>query len=69
MDYKGIKDLGRTTRFNALLYGFKKAIAIAIELRKNTEILETDNYKEIGSIDEDFVDLKYEYRKLIHHHW
>lgn len=65
---RAIKDLERVTRFNAMLYGFKKAIVIATELRKNTEILENDNFKEIGSIDEDFVHLKYEYRKLIHNH-
>jgi plasmid stabilization system protein ParE len=65
---RAIKDLERVTRFNAILYGFKKAIVIATELRESTEILENENFKEIGSFDEDFVHLKFEYRKLIHNH-
>ena len=65
---KAIKDLEKATRFNAMLYGFDKAIVIATELRKSTEVLENDNFKEIGAIDEDFVHLKHEYRKLIHNH-
>jgi plasmid stabilization system protein ParE len=65
---RAIKDLEKVTRFNAMLYGFKKAIVIATELRKGTEILENNNFKEIGTVDEDFVHLKYEYRKLIHNH-
>lgn len=65
---RAIKDLEKVTRFNATLYGFKKAILIATELRESTEILESNNFKEIGAVDEDFVHLKYEYRKLIHHH-
>nr|WP_230470638.1 type II toxin-antitoxin system RelE/ParE family toxin [Flavobacterium cheongpyeongense] len=51
-----------------MLYGFNKAIVIATELRESTEVLENYNFKEIGAVDEDFVHLKYEYRKLIHHH-
>lgn len=65
---RAIKDLEKVARFNAMLYGFKKAIAIAMELRESTEILENGNFKEIGSVDEDFVHLKYEYRKLIHNY-
>ena len=65
---RAIKDLEKVTRFNATLYGFKKAILIATELRESTEILESNNFKEIGAVDEDFVHLKYEYRKLIQHH-
>jgi len=48
----------------AQLQGFKKAIVIATELRQSTEILENDNFKEIGSIDEDFVHLKHGYRTI-----
>ena len=65
---RAVKDLEKVTRFNAILYGFKKAIVIATELSKSTEVLEIDNFKEIGSVDEDFVHLKHEYRKLIHNH-
>ena len=65
---RAVKDLEKVTRFNAILYGFKKAIVIATELSKSTEVLENDNFKEIGSVDEDFVHLKHEYRKLIHNH-
>lgn len=65
---RALKDLEKTTRFNALLYGFTKAIEIATEIRKSTEILENSNFSEIGSVDEDFLHLKRKYRKLIHHH-
>lgn len=65
---RAVKDLEKVTRFNAILYGFKKAIVIATELSKSTEVLEDDNFKEIGSVDEDFVHLKHEYRKLVHNH-
>jgi plasmid stabilization system protein ParE len=65
---RALKDLEKTTRFNALLYGFKKAIEIALEIRKSTDILENTNFSEIGSVDEDFIHLKREYRKLFHHH-
>lgn len=65
---RAIKDLEKVTKFNAMLYGFKEAIVIATALRESTEILENDNFKEIGPVDEDFVHLKYEYRKLIHNH-
>jgi plasmid stabilization system protein ParE len=64
---RAIKNLEKVTRFNAKLYNFKKAIQIATELRQSTEILEQKSFKEIGAIDEDFVHLKHEYRKLIHH--
>ncbi|HAH55516.1 MAG TPA: type II toxin-antitoxin system RelE/ParE family toxin [Flavobacterium sp.] len=65
---RAIKDLEKVTKFNAMLHGFKKAIVIATELRQSTEILENNNFKEIGSIDEDFAHLKHEYRKLFHYH-
>ena len=64
---KAIKDLERITRFNALLYGFEKAIEFALETRKTTAILESDEFSKIGSIDEDFTHLARVYRKLIHH--
>ncbi len=64
------KDLEKVTRFNATLYGFKKAIEIAKILRKSTEILENNQYdfSEIGQIDYEFAHLKRNYRKLIEHH-
>lgn len=65
---RAINDLERITRFNAILYNFKKAIVIATELRVSTEILENTNFNEIGAVDEDFIHLKHEYRKLIHKH-
>ena len=65
---RALKDLEKTTRFNESLYGFTKAIAIATEIRKSTEILENSNFSEIGSVDEDFLHLKRKYRKLIHLH-
>ena len=64
---RAIKDLEKATRFNALLYGFDKAMQIALKLQKGTEILENPKYdfREIGSIDTEFTHLKRNYRKLI----
>jgi hypothetical protein len=33
---RAIKDLEKVTRFNAMLYGFNKAIVTATELREST---------------------------------
>ena len=65
---RAIKDLEKVTRFNSKLFGFNKAVEIAIEIQERTEILESIDFNKIGSIDEDFTHLKFEYRKLIHHH-
>lgn len=68
---RAIKDLEKATRFNALLYGFDKAIQIALKLQKGTEILENSKYdfSEIGSVDAEFAHLKRNYRKLIDGHF
>lgn len=67
---RAIKDLEKVTRFNAFLYGFKKAVQIAIKIQKGTEILENPKYdfSEIGQIDTEFIHLKRNYRKLIDGH-
>jgi hypothetical protein len=41
------------------LYGFKKAIEIALKLQKSTEILENPNYdfNQIGGVDTEFTHL------------
>ncbi|MDP2160481.1 MAG: type II toxin-antitoxin system RelE/ParE family toxin [Flavobacterium sp.] len=67
---RAVKDLEKITRFNSKLYGFKKAIEIALGIKKETEIFENKKYdfSEIGSIDETFSHLKRDYRKLIVHH-
>jgi plasmid stabilization system protein ParE len=65
---RAIKDLEKVTRFNIKLFGFNKAIEIANEIQGETEILESKDLNKIGSIDEDFTHLKFEYRKLIHYH-
>lgn len=67
---RAIKDLEKVTRFNALLYGFDKAIQIALKLQKRTEILENPKYdfSEIGATDLEFIHLKRNYRKLIDGH-
>lgn len=67
---RAIKDLEKVTRFNALLYGFDKALQIALKLQKSTEILENPKYdfSEIGAIDSEFTHLKRNYRKLIDGH-
>lgn len=67
---RAIKDLEKVTRFNALLYGFDKAVQIALKLQKGTEILENTkyNFSEIGAVDIEFIHLKRNYRKLIDGH-
>jgi len=65
---RSVKDLEKITRFNATLFGFEKAIEIALSIRSHTEILESNHFKEIGSVDEEFLHLKRKYRKLIHYH-
>jgi len=67
---RAIKDLEKVTRFNALLYGFDKAIQIALKLQKGTEILENPkhDFSEIGAVDLEFIHLKRNYRKLIDGH-
>ena len=57
---RAVKDLEKITRFNANLYGFKKAIDIAIHLKKSTEILENleFEYLIIGEINLEFSHLK-----------
>lgn len=64
---RATKDFEKITRFNAQLYGFKKAIEIAFELQKSTELLENPSYdfSQIGSVDTEFMHLKRNYRKLI----
>ncbi len=67
---RAIKDLEKVTRFNGLLFGFEKAIKIAINLRKSTELLENPEFEfsKIGQIDTEFLHLKRNYRKLVNHH-
>lgn len=64
---RAIKDLEKITRFNALLFGFDKAIQIAKSTKNSTDILETQ-FTSVGSVDEEFMHLKREYRKLFHYH-
>jgi len=67
---RAVKDLEKITRFNTQLYGFDKAIQMALKIKNQTEILENETYdfSKIGSIDEAFSHLKRNYRKLIVHH-
>ena len=67
---RATKDLEKTTKFYIKLYGGKKALEIATELRKHTEILERADIDttRAGSIDESFSHLKYTYRKLTKEH-
>jgi plasmid stabilization system protein ParE len=67
---RATKDLEKTTLFYIELYGLDKARKIATELRQSTEILESKNVEtsQMGAIDESFIHLKREYRKLVKHH-
>lgn len=68
---RALKDLQKIRGFNDMLYGVPKSKEIINTIFKTIEILERPdfNFTEIGSIDEEFVHLKYEYRKLIENHY
>ena len=60
------KDLEKILFFNATLLGEDKAKKIVFKIFQRTLILENRmvDFKKIGIIDEDFLHLKNEYRKL-----
>lgn len=68
---RALKDLQKIRGFNDILYGVPKSKEIINTIFKTIEILESPvfNFTEIGSVDEDFTHLKYEYRKLIETHY
>ena len=68
---RALKDLQKIRGFNDVLYGVLKSKEIINTVFKTIEILEIPDFDftEIGSIDEDFVHLKYEYRKLIENNY
>lgn len=67
---RATKDLEKITRFYIKLYGHSKARQIATELRLSTEILQKKSLgtSQIGAVDDAFIHLKKNYRKLINHH-
>lgn len=68
---RALKDLQKIRGFNDVLYGVPKSKEIINTIFKTIEILEIPDFDftEIGSIDEDFKHLKYEYRKLLENHY
>ena len=64
------KDLRQITSFYSKLYGWDKALDIAFQIRKETEIFENSeiDINSIGAPDEFFKHLKRDYRKYIFHH-
>ena len=68
---RALKDLQKIRGFNDELYGVPKSISIINTIFKTIDVLETHkfDYSETFSIDEDFIHLKYEYRKLIENHY
>ena|SRR5690554_4435493 len=68
---RAVKDLQKIKLFNDELYDKSKSKEIISNIFKRIEILESFDidFTEIGSIDEDFVHLKYKYRKLIEEHY
>lgn len=63
---RALKDLNKISVFNANAIGKEKALEIAHKLIDAPKILENTEYdfKNIGTIDEAFSHLKYEYRKI-----
>jgi len=64
---RSLKDLQKIRVFNDNLYSISKSKEIINDIFKELEILEnpTMDFTEIGVIDEEFIHLKYEYRKLV----
>ncbi|MFA7444397.1 MAG: type II toxin-antitoxin system RelE/ParE family toxin [Flavobacteriaceae bacterium] len=63
---RALKDLQKIRKFNDVLYGIPKSKEIIKAIFKRIKILEAPDVDltNVGSIDEDFIHLKYEYRKL-----
>jgi plasmid stabilization system protein ParE len=68
---RSIKDLQSIRVFNDNLYSVSKSREIIDDIFKELEILENSavDFTEIGSVDEEFTHLKYEYRKLVTSHY
>ena len=68
---RALKDLQKIREFNDLLFGVIKSKEIIQTIFQAIESLEIPHfdYTELGAVDEDFVHLKYEYRKLIEKHY
>ena len=68
---RSLKDLQKIRVFNDSLYSISKSKEIIDDIFKELEILEnfTVDFTEIGAIDEEFIHLKYEYRKLVINHF
>lgn len=68
---RALKDLQKIRTFNDELYGIIKSKEIIDGVFKKIEILEIQkfDYTAVGAIDEDFVHLKHNYRKLIESHY
>jgi len=65
---RSVKDLEKITKFNTKLYGSAKAILISSKIEESTDVLEIHNFKELGTVDQDFDHLSRNYRKLIYNH-
>ena len=67
---RALKELQKIREFNYLLFGVTKSKEIIQTIFQAIESLEIPHfdYTELGAVDEDFVHLKYEYRKLIEKH-
>lgn len=65
---RALKDLNNVSIFNSKSLGKETALEIAHKIIDAPKILENPEYdfKNIGSIDESFSHLKYEYRKIFY---
>ncbi|WP_108867853.1 type II toxin-antitoxin system RelE/ParE family toxin [Aquimarina aquimarini] len=63
---RGLKDLKKVSKFNSKTKGREKAIEIAHNIIDAPKILENPKYdfQNIGTVDETFNHLKWEYRKI-----
>jgi len=68
---RAIKDLNKIKSFNLKLIGEEKAESIIDEIFDTFSILENKNIdlKKIGAVDNEFLHLKQEYRKLFYQYY
>lgn len=68
---RALKDLQKIRKFNDALYGVPKSKEVITAIFKRIKVLENPSVDltNVGAIDEDFIHLKYEYRKLIEEHY
>ena len=62
---RAANDLKQTYNFYCEILGEQQAFDLILKVIARVEVLSNKKFSKLGAIDEEFVDLKSEYRKLI----